>query len=403
MILYSILFAALCFAAPVRRLLQEEGEVALGGGWAPSRDVTTDEIALWESAMTNTEGLYQGTDLEAIGEPVSVETQVVAGTNYKFTFEDGTTVTVYECPWEDILEVTDVSAAPSDSQNLFGGSGSIGPAWTYDDTVEQPAGTKDMGGWTAAVYTEEQQERLGVDEMGTSSETADMNGVPLIGQGGVGPAWTYDNTVEKPAGSKDMGGWEKAVYTEEQQERLLVDEDGAQIPLNNILLNRWSGVTVPQAPTLKLGGKKKGSFVKLEAPSLKLGSSGSIGPRWTYDSSVEKPQGEKDMGDYTIKVYTEEQQNRLGVNEHGKKLSTMKKANKLSRSGPSWTYDNSVEKPEGEKDMGGWKKAVYTEEQQKRLGVDEDGTKKEKSSFLRKKMKPIRAASRMFKSVFLKK
>jgi hypothetical protein len=27
-------------------------------------------------------------------------------------------------------------------------------------------GTKDMGGWTAAVYTEEQQTRLGVDELG---------------------------------------------------------------------------------------------------------------------------------------------------------------------------------------------------------------------------------------------
>ena len=47
-----------------------------------------------------------------------------------------------------------------------GGGGSIGPAWTYDPNVEKPAGKKDMGGWQALVYTEEQQKRLGVDETG---------------------------------------------------------------------------------------------------------------------------------------------------------------------------------------------------------------------------------------------
>lgn len=33
-------------------------------------------------------------------------------------------------------------------------------------------GEKDMGGWIAAVFTEEQQTRLGVDEMGRSSARA---------------------------------------------------------------------------------------------------------------------------------------------------------------------------------------------------------------------------------------
>ena len=41
----------------------------------------------------------------------------------------------------------------------------IGPAWTTGD-VEPPAGEKDMGGWTAAVYTEEQQQNLKIDEFG---------------------------------------------------------------------------------------------------------------------------------------------------------------------------------------------------------------------------------------------
>merc|ERR1719499_2755220 len=370
MILYSILFAALCFAAPVRRLLQEEGEVALGGGWAPSRDVTTDEIALWESAMTNTEGLYQGTDLEAIGEPVSVETQVVAGTNYKFTFEDGTTVTVYECPWEDILEVTDVSAAPSDSQNLFGGSGSIGPAWTYDDSVEQPAGTKDMGGWTAAVYTEEQQERLGVDELGVSTEnTADMNGVKMMDT----------NKAEQE-----------------------IENSNLLAGLRSSLLNRWAGPIALAPGPVMLGANGHGlppTTTEKAASSLRLGRSGSIGPRWTFDNSVEKPAGTKDMGDYTISVYTPEQQERLNVNELGEP-SQNNNIGGLAGTGPSWTYDASLEAPAGEKDMGGWTKAVYTPEQQERLGVDEDGNSETTVKSFRANVQAVRATLRMFNQVF---
>ena len=33
----------------------------------------------------------------------------------------------------------------------------IGPAWTYNDSVEAPAGEKNMGTWTMAVYTPEQR------------------------------------------------------------------------------------------------------------------------------------------------------------------------------------------------------------------------------------------------------
>jgi hypothetical protein len=48
---------------------------------------------------------------------------------------------------------------------MVGGPGSVGPAWTRGE-IEAPAGEKNMGTWTAAVYTEEQQARLGVTEMG---------------------------------------------------------------------------------------------------------------------------------------------------------------------------------------------------------------------------------------------
>merc|ERR1712216_664845 len=41
----------------------------------------------------------------------------------------------------------------------------VGPAWTRGE-IEAPKGEKNMGTWTAAVYTAEQQARLGVDEAG---------------------------------------------------------------------------------------------------------------------------------------------------------------------------------------------------------------------------------------------
>lgn len=51
---------------------------------------------------------------------------------------------------------------------IVGGNQGLGPPWTQDDNIEPPAGEQDMGGWFVAVYTPEQQARLGVDENGVS-------------------------------------------------------------------------------------------------------------------------------------------------------------------------------------------------------------------------------------------
>eukprot|EP00940_MAST-03C_sp_MAST-3C-sp2_P001322 g1322.t1 len=53
----------------------------------------------------------------------------------------------------------------------------VGPNWTHDPNVEAPKGEKDMGGWTAAVYTEEQMERLGVDMFGQPVDEPDTEEV----------------------------------------------------------------------------------------------------------------------------------------------------------------------------------------------------------------------------------
>ena len=48
---------------------------------------------------------------------------------------------------------------------LIGGARGLGPRWTRGE-IERSEGERNMGSWTAAVYTPEQQLRLGVDEMG---------------------------------------------------------------------------------------------------------------------------------------------------------------------------------------------------------------------------------------------
>ena len=62
-------------------------------------------------------------------------------------------------------DITLLAIPPTIQMATVGGTGGLGPAWTRGD-IEAPAGEKDMGTWTAAVYTPEQQERLNVDEQG---------------------------------------------------------------------------------------------------------------------------------------------------------------------------------------------------------------------------------------------
>ena len=47
------------------------------------------------------------------------------------------------------------------------GMSGVAPAWVRGE-IEKPSDEKDMGGWTALVYSTEQQARLGVDELGTA-------------------------------------------------------------------------------------------------------------------------------------------------------------------------------------------------------------------------------------------
>jgi len=283
MIIQILGLIALCNSAVTRRLLQEEGEVALGGGWSEGHDVSEEEVGVWQNAVSkNSEGLLQNVDVATLGEPVSVTTQVVAGTNYKFVFADGSTATVYECPWENILDVTDIQVAKKETPLLA---------------------------------------MVGSDA------------------GSIGPEWTWNSKVEAPAGVKDMGSWKKAVYTEEQQQRLFVDEDGSPLKITDILLNRWGTGDEPNTndEQIIVGADGHGLPPQTNEDKVIVGADGhglapqqnqllgagghGLGPEWTRDDNKQVIVGADGHG------LPPRQKQLLGADGHGL--------------GPEWTRDDN--------------------------------------------------------------
>ena len=65
---------------------------------------------------------------------------------------------------------TPAASAKAPPEAAATGLDALGPAWTRGE-LERPAGEKDMGGWKAAVFTEEQQARLGIDAEGHPAPT----------------------------------------------------------------------------------------------------------------------------------------------------------------------------------------------------------------------------------------
>lgn len=200
----------------------------------------------------------------------------------------------------------------------------IGPAWTRGE-IERPQGTKDMGSWKAAVYTTEQQQRLGVDASGNKPAPAPAPAPMMCGarapmiRGAIGPAWTRGE-IEKPQGTKNMGGWTSGVYTAEQQARLGVDEMGSKLAQAPAV-----AAQVPSLSASRCGYSVRQPAVQAAQPA----ACRAIGPAWTR-GEIEKPQGTKDMGGWTSLVYTKEQQERLGLDEQGNAIAKEEAAPELA-------------------------------------------------------------------------
>jgi hypothetical protein len=248
------------------------------------------------------------------------------------------------------------------------------PPWLTGQ-MEAPAGTKDMGGWTRGVFTAEQQARLGVTEEGQKLDSAGAASADRVKA--LPPPW-LTGQMEAPAGTKDMGGWTRGVFTAEQQARLGVTEEGQKLDMEGAAENPTPATNPPTtitapAPAPAVGG----NFVGGPATST---------PPWVR-GDMEAPAGTKDMGGWTRGVYTAEQQARLSVDENGQTTIEAGVAAPASHAPdeeptagglqplpPPW-LTGQKEAPAGTKDMGGWTISVFTAEQQARLGVSAEGQK----------------------------
>merc|ERR1719210_746518 len=89
------------------------------GGWTMQNPA--DFYEKWDQVAregtTSVVGLAME-DLIVLGQPVKVATQVVAGTNYAFTFADGTTATVWEQTWMNKLELSKIELGPDSELEL---------------------------------------------------------------------------------------------------------------------------------------------------------------------------------------------------------------------------------------------------------------------------------------------
>jgi len=71
------------------------------GGWTAPRDVGPDELAVWAKVSSAPD---TGAELAAKGTPTSVQTAVVSGLKFRFTFEDDSTVIVWRS-WRNVISI----------------------------------------------------------------------------------------------------------------------------------------------------------------------------------------------------------------------------------------------------------------------------------------------------------
>lgn len=72
------------------------------GGYSDPIVVGPEYLAVWK------ETLQKYPDLEAKGEPTTVQIAAVSGFKYMFAFNNGSTVTVW-VSWRNVLKVTEVT------------------------------------------------------------------------------------------------------------------------------------------------------------------------------------------------------------------------------------------------------------------------------------------------------
>ena len=264
-------------------ILRSAKQIALNVNTSKSNCISFDELSAYFAAVNaqyerESDGTKEARGILRNLNPLNSSEVSPSCTVEQFATYLSTTFQKYPEKLERLLPLSvAVQEAWAKAQSkIVGGKETSTPPWERGE-MEKPAGTKDMGGWTRGVFTLEQQNRLGVDEDG--QKILSNKKVQVLP-----PAHLLPNGMEAPAGTKDMGSFTRGVYTSEQQARLGVDEDGKKV--------------------------HEGKSVQVLPPAHLL------------PNGMEAPAGTKDMGSFTRAVYSMEQKIRLSVDENGKKQPT---------------------------------------------------------------------------------
>merc|ERR1712034_198683 len=83
--------------------------VGMVGGLTQFQAVKQSHKDVWDSVLTKLKPEYNNVNLRKLGDPVAVSTQVVAGANYLFKFDNGTVIKVFHQLWTDTLKITEVN------------------------------------------------------------------------------------------------------------------------------------------------------------------------------------------------------------------------------------------------------------------------------------------------------
>lgn len=73
----------------------------LFGGYTAPRELGQNDLDIWDKVLTlpNID-----TNISAKGTPTLVQTAVISGLKFKFTFEDGSTVVVWKS-WRNVISI----------------------------------------------------------------------------------------------------------------------------------------------------------------------------------------------------------------------------------------------------------------------------------------------------------
>lgn len=116
------------------------------GSWGPLQFMDTNALNVWSSVSA---GNFNGVQLSSIGNPMTYSTQVVQGQNYRFLFEDGRTVTVYQ-NLQGVNSVTDITNPTNTAgTSTSGTSTSSGTTTSGTSTSSSGTATSETTGTTS--------------------------------------------------------------------------------------------------------------------------------------------------------------------------------------------------------------------------------------------------------------